>query len=96
MLVELKVVEQRYRAVIDGHGPYGCDRGGSAQRRGRQTVHLWVHELCIWGDGGTGRQERQASQLSASDGSATSRPGFSSCVDLHPGWGPAHHPHRAG
>jgi transposase-like protein len=60
VLVELKLVEQRYRAVIDVLD--GMSVTDVALRNGvsRQTLHTWLRPLCRRRHGGPGRQELKA------------------------------------
>jgi hypothetical protein len=50
VLVELAVVEQRYRAVLEGSGGRAGDGGGAAVRVARQTLHAWLRRYAA--DGG--------------------------------------------
>ena len=67
MLVELGVVEQRYRAVLEV-----LEEGASvtevARRHGvaRQTVHEWLAPLCrraAWAGWRTGRRGRRRARI---------------------------------
>ena len=75
MLVELKLVEQRYRAVIDVLD--GVSVTDVARRNGvsRQTVHAWLRRYANGRHGCSGRQELQARELSAPDAPGHRGPG---------------------
>ena len=89
MLVELGVVEQRYRAVLEV-----LDEGASvtevARRYGvaRQTVHEWLRRYAAevgWAGWRTGRRGRRRARIRCR------RRWRRGCVAMrraHPGWGP--------
>ena len=89
MLVELGLVEQRYKAVLEV-----LDDGASVTdvaRRygvGRQTVHTLAAPLRDRGAGGTGRPQLSARRLPAPDGAGRSRRKVVEMRRLHPAWGP--------
>ena len=67
MLVELGVVEQRYRAVLEVLG--GATVSDVARRHGvvRQTVHGWRRRYASDGLAGLAGSELEAADLSPSD-----------------------------
>lgn len=87
MLVELKVVEQRYRAVLDVLD--GMSVTDVASRNGvtRQTVHAWLRR---YADGGMAALADKSSKPGTCPHQMP--PAFEARVvelrRIHPGWGP--------
>ena len=87
VLVELGLVEQRYRAVRDVLER--CAVTDVARRNGvaRQTVHAWLAVVRRRRAGGAGGPQLEAVVVSASDAAVVE----ARIVELrraHPGWGP--------
>ena len=75
MLVELKAVEQRYRAVIDVLDGMSVTDVARRNEVSRQTRAHLAAALCRRRHGRPGRQELEARELPAPDGSAHRGPG---------------------
>ncbi len=67
MLVELELVEQRYRAVIDVLDGMSVTDVARGNKVSRQSVHTWLRRYAKGGHCRTGRQEFEARELSAPD-----------------------------
>ena len=95
MLVELRVVEQRYQAVLEVLD--GATVIGVAARYGvtRQTVHRWLRQVRGRRGGGAGGWVAGAGVVSASDAAEVE----ARIVEMrreHPGWGPRTIGHQLG
>ncbi len=88
MLVELGLVEQRYKAVLEVLND-GAAVTDVARRYGvgRQTVHKWLERYAAEGLGGLVDKSSRPTPAPTRC-RRTSRPGSSRCAVLHPGWGP--------
>ena len=90
MLVELGVVEQRYRAVLEVLED-GAPVTEVARRYGvaRQTVHEWLAryaDTAAWGGWRTGRRGRRRARTRCR---RRWRRGSRACGGMHPAWGPS-------